>query len=281
MGKFDEKIALVGGNLGKIKKGKFKIGLGGVIAKQLVDAGAKVTICDLDFAITEECAKATGAKAFDVDLLKDRTSEKKENDKGKIDVIWTDNPALSMVEDIVKENGKLDILITNFDKLGVTGKIAKIDDEAYDDLYKNNVTPTFHLLAAVRQQMSIQRKTAGVVGKVVMMTNMVGKAGLSLGAMYGAFKASIIGLNKGLAREFGRFANVNSVAMGPLSHKKMQGPKDRIKGSYMVTKSDMANQDITFEKVANVAVFLASDDAMGVSGQTISVDGGLWLKLEQ
>ena len=54
---------------------------------------------------------------------------------------------------------------------------------------------------------------------------------------------------------------------------------DRIKSAYMVTKSDMANQPITFDRVAPVAVFLASDDAVGISGQTISVDGGLWLKI--
>jgi 3-oxoacyl-[acyl-carrier protein] reductase len=283
MGKMDGKICLVGGNLGKIKKDKFKIGLGGVIAKNLLDAGAAaVFLVDLDFAVTQACASELGgnAKAADYDIMKDRTFDLKENDKGKTDVIWTDNPALSLVESIVKEHGKLDVLVTNFDKF-VQAKVDKTDDAVYNDLRDQNIWPTFHLLAAVRQQMSAQCKANGTYAKVVMITNMVGKAGMAMGSMYAAFKASLIGLNKGLAREFGRFANVNTVAYGPFAAKKMQGPKDRIKAAYMVTKTDMANQDITFEKVAPMVAFLASDDAIAITGQTISVDGGLWLKLEQ
>ena len=129
-----------------------------------------------------------------------------------------------MVEDIVKEFGRVDVLITNFDKFTEMGKVDKIDDADYNELRDQNIWPTFHLLAAVREQMSNQKKTDGSIAKVVMLTNMVGKAGMSQGAIYAAFKASLIGLNKGLAREFGRFANVNTVAMAPLAEKKMQGP---------------------------------------------------------
>lgn len=292
MGKFDNKVVLVGGNLGKLKKKDdqevFAMGLGGVIAKSLVAEGAKVCLVDLDFKVTEACAKTIGGsvKAYNCDLIKDRGFEMKEiaDEKNpgqmKKELFWTDNPPLKMVESIVAEFGQLDALILNFDYFD-SGKVEKVDEAFYTTMRDQNIWPTFHLLAAVRDQFANQNKTKGTYAKVVMITSMVGKAGMSLGALYSAFKASIIGLNKGLAREFGRFANVNTVAYGPFADKNLQGPRDRIKKAFLVTSSDMSNQDITPEKVAPMVLLLASDDAMGITGQTISVDGGLWLKLEQ
>lgn len=216
MSKFDNKVVLLGGNLGRIKEGQFKPGLSGIIAKQLVAEGAQVIVVDVDFAVADACAKAIGGKikAVACDLLKDRISEKKviETEKGpKEEIVWTDNPALNLVQDIVKEFGKVDVLITNFDSYEQV-KVDKTDDAIYQSLYEQNITPTFHLLAAVREQFAGQTKANGTYAKVVMITSMVGKAGLSMGALYAAFKASIVSLVKGLAREYGRFANVNGVA---------------------------------------------------------------------
>lgn len=286
MGKFDGKTALIGGNLGKIKKEKFKMGLGGVIAKQLLDDGAQVVLVDAEFNVAQECAKALGgqSKAVECDLFKDRTYETEEylDHRGnkKTKVVWKDNPALKLVEDIAQEYGKLDILITNFDKFE-KARLDSTSDEMYINLREQNITPTFHLLAAVRELFSAQRKTTGTYAKVVMITSMVGKAGMSMGAIYSAFKGAIVGLTKSLGREFGRFANVNTIAVGPFSEKKMQGPREKIRDGFMATQTDMANQPITFEKIAPLAAFLASDDAIVINGQIISADGGLWLKLEQ
>jgi 3-oxoacyl-[acyl-carrier protein] reductase len=287
MGRFDGKVVLLGGNVGKFKKDEFRMGMGGIIAKQFVDEGAQVVLVDLDFKDAEAAAKAIGGKckAMECDLLKDRTSETKtiETDQGpKTEMEWTDNPALKMVNNIVAEFGKIDVVVLNFDEFD-QAKITKGDDALYLAMRDKNLTPVFHLLAGVRDQLAGQTKKDGTYSKVVMLTCMVGKAGMSMGTIYSAFKGAIVGLNKTLAREFGRFANVNTVAYGPLADsKKYQGPKDTIKKSqYMITSSDMSNQDITPEKVAPLVLFLASDDAMGISGQSISVDGGLWLKLEQ
>ncbi|QEE17588.2 SDR family NAD(P)-dependent oxidoreductase [Promethearchaeum syntrophicum] len=287
MGKFDGKICLVGGNLGKMKKDAFKIGLGGIIAKQMIEQGAQeVCLVDTDFAITKACAELIGGnvKAYECDFFTERTYEIEayvdDRGKNKTKVVWKNFPALKMVEDIVAEFGKLDVLITNFDKFE-RKRVDQTDMELFDYLRDQNVWPTFHLLSAVRDQLSTQRKTQGTYAKVVILTSMLGKAGMSAGAIWAAFKGAMIGLTKSLAREFGRFANVNAVAIGPLSEKKMQGPKDRVKGAYLVTSSDLSNQPMTFEKVSPMVLLLASDDAIGINGQSISVDGGLWLKLEQ
>ncbi len=282
---FENKVCLVAGNLGKIKKDKFTCGLGGLIAQQFVAEGAQVVVVDIDYEVSKACATQINGKikAYECDLLKERVSEEEEyvDERGnaKTKVTWTDNPALEMVEKIVAAFGKIDVVISNFDYF----KSARVDNSSeafYDELKRMNISPTFHLLAAVREQLSLQRKTQGTYAKIVIITSIMGKAGMSLGSIYSAFKGSMVGLTKSLAREFARFANVNGVAHGPLAEKKMQGPKDRVKKNYMATQTEMSNLPLSIKNIAPLARFLASDDAAGITGQVMNVDGGLWLKLE-
>lgn len=286
MGRFDGKVVLVGGNVGKAKE-EFVLGLSGIIAKQLVAEGAQVILVDINPKDAEACAKVIGGKckAIACDLMKDRTFEKKtiDTEKGpKEEVFWVDNPALKMIDDIVKEFGKIDAVILNFDYFD-QARIDATTEELYTTLRDQNITPTFHILAALREQFAAQTKKDGTYAKVVMITCMVGKAGMSMGTIYSAFKGSIVSLTKGLCREYGRFANVNTVAYGPLAeNKKYQGPKDRIKkANFQLTSGEMSNINITPEHIMPLVLFLASNDAAAISGQSISVDGGLWLKLEQ
>lgn len=272
------------GNLGIFSKDKFKIGLGGVIARHLVKDGAQVIVTDLNFAVAQQCAEQLGelCQAIACDFLKEResTTTTFDTERGpKTEVDWIDNPALELVNKIVSEYGHLDAVISNFDYFA-KGKIEKSDDALYDSLRTQNAGPTFHLMAAVREQFSKQRKAMGIFGKVVILTNIVGKSGMALGSLYSAFKGANIGLVKCLAREFARFANVNGIAHGPIGEKKAQGPKDRIKKNFLATKTELANSPLTFENIAPLAKYLASDDASAITGQVMNVDGGLWLKLE-
>lgn len=282
---FENKVCLVAGNLGKLKKDKFTCGLGGLIAQQLVADGAQVVAIDLDYEVAKACAASIGGKikAYECDLLKDRSSEETdytdERGNAKTSVKWTDNPALEMVEEVVANFGKIDAVISNFDYFQ-QARVDNSDEDFFDKMKQMNVAPIFHLLAGVREQLSLQRKTQGTYAKIVIITNIMGKAGMSLGSIYSAFKGSMVGLTKSLAREFARFANVNGVAHGPLSEKKMQGPKDRVKKNYMATQTEMSNLPLTIKNIAPLARFLASDDAAGITGQVMNVDGGLWLKLE-
>ncbi|MHA1110660.1 MAG: SDR family NAD(P)-dependent oxidoreductase [Promethearchaeota archaeon] len=286
MGKLDGKVALIAGGMGRFKKEEYKPGLSTYIAQNFIAEGADVVIVDLDEKVTKACADYIGSpkvKAKACDILKDRTYETKtyETERGpKTDVVWTDNPTLSLVKEIIEEYGKLDALVMNFDNYE-KGRVDSVTEETYIQLREQNVMPVFHFLAAVREQFSAQKKTTGTFAKVVTVTSMVGKSGMETAAVYSAFKGSMVALTKSMCREFGRFATVNAVALGPLSVKNMQGPKDRVKGKFLVTKSDMANIEIKPSHVAPLVTFLCSDDAAAISGQTISIDGGLWLKLEQ
>lgn len=285
--KFEGKIALVGGNLGKFKKNKFVLGLGGAIAKRLISDGCeKVYIIDTDETISQECVKFLGGdniESVHCDLFTERTYKEHPfvDDRGrdKIDIEWLDFPALDMVKDIVKKHGKIDILVTNFDKFE-KARVELSSEELYNNLRDQMLWPVFHLLAAVREQFKTQKEETGVMSKVVMVTSVFGKAGLSLGSIYSAFSGSIVGLTKCLAREFSRFANVNAIACGPLAEKRMQGPKDRVVSSFISTATEMADKPLSLEKVAPTVTFLASNDASCITGQIINVDQGLWLKLE-
>lgn len=287
-----DKVVIVGGNLGKFRRDKFKKGLGATIAEKCKEQGAKVVVTDLDQKIVDACADALGVKGICKDIMKDREGHeilvdhprKKDadgNPKKVTDVEWDENPALDLVKEVVDEFGKVDVLVNNWD-YHERGKLTKMGADKFDELREKNITPVFHMLAAVRQQFSDQHtKNRKEWPKVVNVFSFVGKAGMSMGGLFAAFKGSMIGITKGIGREFGRFAITNSVAYGPLKERKMQGPKDRIKKAYMITSSDYGqNQDITMDKVANVVVFLASPLSNGINAQTISVDGGLWLKLE-
>jgi 3-oxoacyl-[acyl-carrier protein] reductase len=288
MGKMDDKVVLVGGNMGTLKKekGEFSLGLGGLVAKDLASEGAKVIIVDLDKEVADAAVKAIGSKnvkAKACDLLKDRTGEMKtfDTEKGpKTEMEWIDNPALNLVNDIVAEFGKIDVLVTNFDTFDKC-KLDAMSDEFYVKMRNENITPVFHLIAGVRNQFEMQKKTKGVTGQIVMISHMVGKAGLNMATIYSAFKASIVSLTKTLAREYGRFATVNTICPGFFADKKLQGPNERMKKSYLPTQTDYANLDLKAEHVVPVVTFMCTEQALGMSGQNISVDGGLWLKLEQ
>jgi len=153
MGKLDGKIALVGGNIGKIKKGKYKMGLGGAIAKYLMDEGAQVIIVDHNFEVSKNCAQNIGGniKAMECDLMKDRSYDTegyvdhRGNEKTK--VIWKENPALHLVEEIAQEFGKLDILVTNFDQFG-KARLDSTTDDMYIKMREENITPSFLLFIA-------------------------------------------------------------------------------------------------------------------------------------
>lgn len=288
MGRMDGKVALVGGNLGKVKDGAFDMGLGAYIAKDLANEGANVVVVDLEPGVAVACAKALGSdkiKGKDCDLLADRTFETKKftNERGeeKTEVIWTKNPAETLVKDIAAEFGHLDALITNFDSYEQF-KLENFTDELWVKMRDENLVPVFHLLAAVRDQFAEQVKKGGPMCKVVMLTNMAGKAGFSMGTVYSGLKASIISGVKSMAKEFGRFANVNGIAMAPLSAKKMQGPKDRQKKQFIagIVASEMSKIEIMPEHIVPMVTLLASDAANAISGQNISIDGGLWLKVE-
>jgi NAD(P)-dependent dehydrogenase (short-subunit alcohol dehydrogenase family) len=282
--RFEGKTVIVAGGLGKLKGEDYRKGIGGACVELLKDEGANVVVTDVDEALVNKAAAALGVKGIYKDLLKDRTYHEQEiqTDKGpKKEPVWDDHPALALVNDVASEFGTIDAVILAFDFFE-KGGVAAVTSEKFDEMVTKNVWPVFHMFAAIREQLAKQSREGKGFSKVVNVFSFAGKAGVSMAAVYASMKGAMVGLNKGLAREFGRFANVNAVAFGPLAEKNIAGVEDRMKKQYLVTSTDIGqNKDITVDKVAPLVVFLASSDADCIAGQTFSVDGGLWLKLEQ
>src|SRR5271157_3378700 len=282
--RFEGKTVLVAGGLGRVKGDEYIKGIGGACVDLLKDEGANVVVTDVDEGIVSTAAEALGVKGIYKDLLKDRESHEEEiqTDKGpKTQPVWDDAPAIDLVNEVVGEFGAIDACIMCFDKFGKE-RVDKIKSEDFDDLLTANIWPVFHLFSALRDQVAKQAKEGKEWAKLVNVFSFVGKSGMSMASVYSALKGSMVGLNKGLAREFGRFANVNAVAFGPLAGKGMPGPEDRAKKQWLATSTDIGqNRDLTPDKIAPLAVFLASSDADCITGQCFSIDGGIWLKLEQ
>lgn len=276
---------MIAGNLGKLtSSGKFTLGLGGTIAKDLLEAGATVVITDIDDAVAQKCAEELKGNIHvkTCDFLQEReaTFSQVETERGiKNQINWVQNASLEMVNEIVSEFGTIDVVVSNFDYYK-SNRVDKSSVEFFDELKKFNIEPTFKLMAALRDALAKQKKEKNIQSRIILITNIAGKAGISLSSIYSAMKGGDIGLTKCLAREFSRFANVNAISYGLFEHKNMQGPKSRMKKNFMTTSTEISGQPLTFDKVAPVASFLASDAALGMNGQILNVDGGLWLKLE-
>jgi 2-hydroxycyclohexanecarboxyl-CoA dehydrogenase len=242
MGRLDGKIAIVTG------AGQ---GIGKAIAEKLAAEGATVVVSDLDETTAKATASALpGAAAVRADV--------------------TDREGVqAMVDGIVQQFGRVDVLVNN---AGWDKASAFVDSDPAD--WKRaiavNLFGVLHTCKAVLPLMAGQGS-----GAVVNLGSDAGRVGSSGEAVYSAAKGGVIAFIKSLAREMARHqVRVNCVCPGPTDtalFASFAGPKLR----------EALTRAIPFRRlgqptdVANVVAFLASDEASFVTGQTISVSGGL------
>jgi 3-oxoacyl-[acyl-carrier protein] reductase len=172
------------------------------------------------------------------------------------------------VEQVAKDFGKIDVLVNN---AGVTqdGLLIRMSDEAWATVLNTNLTGAFKMLRACARLMLRARS-----GSIVNIASVVGLIGNPGQANYCAAKAGLIGLTKSSAREFaGRSVRVNAVAPGftetDMTAKLNEDQKKAALG--VVPLGRMG----TVQDVANATAFLASDDAGYITGQVLSVCGGM------
>jgi 3-oxoacyl-[acyl-carrier protein] reductase len=178
------------------------------------------------------------------------------------------NAAQELVTNVLAEFGTVDILVNN---AGITkdNLLMRISEEDFDSVIEINLKSVFNLTKAVIRPMMKQRS-----GSIINMSSVVGLKGNAGQANYAASKAGIIGFSKSVALELGS-RNVRSNVIAPgfietemtdkLDEKTVQGWRDSIP-----LKRGGQPQDI-----ANACVFLASDMSSYITGQTLSVDGGM------
>lgn len=232
-------------------------GIGKAIALKLASMGADVVINDI---AAPEVAQETLAelRAFGV------TAEAISANVTKEDEVQ------ELADSVFERFGKLDILINN---AGITrdGLLVKMKESDWDQVLDVNLKGVFLVSKAFIRKMMAARS-----GSIVNITSVVGIIGNAGQANYCASKAGVIGFTKSLAKEVGaRGVRVNAVAPGFIESAMTDKLSDEVKKNYMA--GIPLRRYGSTEEIAEVVTFLCEDRSKYMTGQIISVDGGLAL----
>ena len=176
--------------------------------------------------------------------------------------------AEKLIKEAKKEFGKVDILVNN---AGITkdNLIIRMKEEDFDSVIKTNLKGAFNCLKEVTPIMLKQK-----YGKIVNMSSVVGVVGNPGQVNYCASKAGLIGMTKSLAKEIGsRNITVNAIAPGFIDTDMTKILSDDQKKK--ILSQIPLNKFGNVEDIANVALFLASENSNYITGQVIHVDGGM------
>lgn len=232
-------------------------GIGEAVSKKFASEGASVVVAGLPEDPVEEVSneiQEEGGTAIPF--------------TGDLSVLAV---AKSCVDVAVKQYGKLDILVNNAGTFPETNLLSEFSEEAFDYLLKNNIRTAFAMSKAALPEL---QKTKG---NIVSAGSESGVLGIAQNAPYGGTKGFIHAFTKGLAAEQAQNGvRCNIVSPGPIdtgwTHKET-GPMDA-QMEQMVTKGTLMGRRGTPEEVANVYLFVASDEASYVTGAIFPVDGG-------
>lgn len=173
-----------------------------------------------------------------------------------------------VVDEIVKDFGRVDILVNN---AGITRDtlLMRMGEEQWDLVMKVNLKSVFNLTKAVQKYMLKQKS-----GSIINMSSVVGVSGNAGQANYAASKAGIIGFTKSIARELGsRNIRANAVAPGFIVTEMTHQLPEEVREDWI--KRIPLRRGGTPDDVANVCVFLGSELSAYVSGQVINVCGAM------
>jgi 3-oxoacyl-[acyl-carrier protein] reductase len=174
------------------------------------------------------------------------------------------------VEDIVRAEGRLDVLVNNAG-VSIDGLVVRIKDADWDKQLDTNLKGAFSLCRAAARPMMKQRS-----GAIVNLTSVVGEMGNAGQAAYAASKAGLIGLTKALARELAsRNIRVNAVSPGFIDTDMTSGLEPELKAK--IAESIPVGRLGSADEVARAVLFLASDAASYVTGEVLKVNGGMYM----
>ena len=179
----------------------------------------------------------------------------------------------SLIEQTVAEFGPIDILVNNAGSLVERLRILELTEERWDEVIDLNLKSAFLCCRAVAGSM-MERKT----GAIVNVSSIAGRNGGALGSIhYSTAKGGVITFTKGLAKELGAFGvRVNAVSPGVIDtpyHEQFSSPEMMKTYAGMIPLGRIG----TPAEVAKVICFLASDSASYLAGETIEINGGMFM----
>jgi 3-oxoacyl-[acyl-carrier protein] reductase len=252
MKKLEGKVAIVTGA---------SRGIGAAIAKELAQEGAMVALCARNLAACEATAQevrsaGVEAMAMAVDV----------SDAAQVD---------ACVKAVLEKFGRIDIMVNN---AGITkdGLLMRMTDADWDAVVDTNLKGTFLFTRAVTRPMMKNKAADGSMlgGSIINITSVVGITGNAGQANYTASKGGVIALTKTVAKELGsRSIRCNAIAPGFIRSDMTDSLSEELKAAYMANiplKRFGEARDI-----AKAVVWLAGDDSSYVTGQIISVNGGM------
>jgi 3-oxoacyl-[acyl-carrier protein] reductase len=242
--RFENKVVMITGGAA---------GIGQATALGFAREGAKVVILDLA-ARGEEVAEKIKQDGGDALFIQANVSVSDE--------------VQAAIKTAIDTYGQIDILVNN---AGITrdNLIMKMKEEDWELVLRVNLFSTYHCSKAVIRPMMKKR-----YGRIVNVASVVGLAGQAGQTNYAASKAGIIGFTKSLAKEVGsRNITVNAVAPGFIKTALTEVlPKEQVEATIEYTPLGRLGE---VEDIAKAILFLASDDAAFITGQVLTVDGGL------
>lgn len=230
-------------------------GIGREIAKTFAQNGATVLV---NYNGSKESAEAVVAEIRELggkaEAVKGNVADEKESE--------------TMVHTILDRYHKVDILVNN---AGITrdGLIMRMSDKDFEQVMDINLKGAFHMIRHLSRNFLKQRS-----GKIINISSVSGVMGNAGQANYAASKAGLIGLTKSVAREFaGRGICVNAIAPGFIETEMTKAMSEDAKKNMgtLIPLGKMGQP----KDVAELALFLAGNGADYITGQVISVDGGL------
>ncbi len=233
-----DKVVLITGATG---------GIGGAIANQMKAAGAKVVVTGRSME---------KLNTFDDSFVK------------IVSDLSADGAAEKLITDTIEKAGRIDILINN---AGITADtlLMRMSDEQFDDVINTNLRATFKMCRAVIMPMMKQRS-----GRIINMASIIGTIGGAGQANYAASKGGMIAMTKSIAAEVAsRGITANCIAPGFIKTPMTDVLPDELKSKYL--EQIPAGRFGEPLDIANTCVFLASDEASYINGQTIHVNGGM------
>lgn len=227
-------------------------GIGNELVKKFITLGANVL--------------ATGTKSEKLDTIK-----KKYPDIRIKTFDISEHPRIEeFIDNVVLELGRLDILVNNAG-INMDNLSIRMKDEEWIKVINVNLSSTFLL-----SKHSIRKMLKSKFGRIVNITSVVGHTGNLGQSNYAASKAGIIGMSKSLAAEYAKKnITVNCVSPGFIVSDMTMNIAEKVK-LYLTSKIPMGKLG-TGEDVSNCVAFLSSDQASYITGETIHVNGGMYM----